>query len=155
MIVGEMGIVIREVDSDDVEIVSTFVGYLLAELTGGDAPNAVALKQTALEVLANNSVTGLLALRGETPVGLIMLNECAAIYAGGRFGEISELYVSPQQRSTGVAAQLVAEAAAYGQRKGWQRLEVGAPTQPEWKRTVEFYERNGFAEVGPRLRRLI
>jgi hypothetical protein len=30
-------------------------------------------------------------------------------------------------------------------------LEVGAPDVPRWQRTVDFYKRNGFKEVGPRL----
>lgn len=32
---------------------------------------------------------------------------------------------------------------------------VGAPHQPEWARTLSFCLRNGFDEVGPRLRRVI
>ncbi len=32
-------------------------------------------------------------------------------------------------------------------------LEVGAPSVPKWQRTVDFYLRNGFEEVGPRLYR--
>ena len=83
-----------------------------------------------------------------------MLNECAAIYAGGRFGEITELYVVPEARSTGVAAALVAAAVRVAGDKGWRRLEVGAPAQPAWARTLAFYERQGFAPVGPRLRRI-
>jgi len=146
---------IREVDRDDVAIVSDFVGRLLKELTGGNTSDPVALQRVAQEVLGLKSVTGLLAFDGRNPVGLIMLNECAAIYAGGHFGEISELYVSPQHRSKGVAAQLVAEATAVAQNRGWKRLEVGAPSQPEWMRTVSFYLGLGFVEVGPRLRKLI
>lgn len=88
-------------------------------------------------------------------MGLLMLNECAAIYAGGRFGEISELYVEPEFRSDGVAAKLIEDAVRLGQGRNWNRLEVGAPDQPVWKRTFDFYLRNGFAEVGPRLRKLI
>lgn len=49
-----------------------------------------------------------------TPVGVLTLNECAAIYAGGKFGEISELYVSPNYRSLGIGVRLVDEAVAFG-----------------------------------------
>lgn len=87
----------------------------------------------------------------EQDVGVVTLNECAAIYAGGRFGEISELYVAPDHRSSGVGAQLVAAAAGFGRERGWPDLEVGAPGVPAWQRTVDFYLRNGFEEVGPRL----
>ncbi len=88
-------------------------------------------------------------------MGVITLHECAAIYAGGVFGEISELYVTPAFRSQGVAAALLLEAQAEGVARGWKRLEVGAPTQPKWHRTLAFYETQGFLETGPRLRRLI
>ena len=86
------------------------------------------------------------------PVGLIALNECVAIYAQGRFGEISELYVDPEQRSAGVGAALVGKAKSFAAEMGWSRLEVGAPDRANWGRTIAFYEREGFAEIGPRLR---
>ena len=30
-------------------------------------------------------------------------------------------------------------------------IEVGAPDLPRWQRTVDFYKRYGFTEIGPRL----
>jgi GNAT superfamily N-acetyltransferase len=78
-----------------------------------------------------------------------------AIYAGGRFGEITELYVSPAHRSKGIAPILITAATSIGRQKGWKRLEVGAPDQPAWSRTLSFYLREGFEEVGPRLRKFI
>ncbi len=84
-------------------------------------------------------------------VGVVTLNECAAIYAGGRFGEISELYVDPEFRSKGVGAQLIEAAVEFGRERGWPDIEVGAPSVPVWQRTVDFYRRCGFEEVGPRL----
>ena len=85
----------------------------------------------------------------------VMLNECAAIYANGLFGEITELYVEPANRSCGVAPSLISAAVDLGRRKGWTRLEVGAPDQPRWSRTLAFYLEEGFVEVGPRLKRAI
>jgi len=87
----------------------------------------------------------------ERDIGVVMLNECSAIYAGGQFGEISELYVAPDCRSIGVGARLIAAAAEFGRKRGWPDLEVGAPSVPVWQRTVDFYLRNGFEEIGPRL----
>jgi len=85
----------------------------------------------------------------ERDIGIVMLNECSAIYAGGQFGEISELYVAPDYRSIGVGARLIAAAAEFGRKRGWPDLEVGAPSVPVGQRTVDFYLRNGFDEVGP------
>jgi GNAT superfamily N-acetyltransferase len=87
----------------------------------------------------------------ERDVGVVTLNECAAIYAGGRFGEVSELYVAPEYRSKGVGAQLIEAAAAFGRDRGWPEIEVGAPKLPAGQRTINFYLRHGFEEIGPRL----
>ena len=145
----------REITEADAEVVAQFVWRLLDELSDGAAPEQADVLAVAHRTLLLETVTGLLAYSGEVPVGLMMLNECAAIYAGGRFAEISELYVEPELRSHGVAASLVHDAIELGKARDWQRLEVGAPDQPAWKRTFDFYLGNGFAEVGPRLRRLI
>ena len=84
-------------------------------------------------------------------VGVLTLNECAAIYAAGKFGEIMEIYILPELRSEGVGGQLIAEAKQFGQKKGWPCLEVGAPAQPKWHQTYDFYIREGFRDIGPRL----
>jgi GNAT superfamily N-acetyltransferase len=47
---------------------------------------------------------------------------------------------------------LLKAAVAFGHERGWHHLEVGAPTVPRFQRTVTFYPKNGFTEVGPRLR---
>ena len=84
-------------------------------------------------------------------VGILTLNESAAIYAAGRFGEIMEIYILPELRSEGIGARLISEAKLFGKEKGWPYLEVGAPAQPKWQQTYDFYIREGFREIGPRL----
>ena len=86
-------------------------------------------------------------------VALLTLNECTAIYAGGLFGEISELYVEPEHRSVGIGPRLLEAANDFAARRGWPVLEVGAPGMPKWQRTLDFYETNGFVVIGPRLER--
>ncbi|AMO54452.1 GNAT family N-acetyltransferase [Endozoicomonas montiporae] len=87
---------------------------------------------------------------GET-VGVMTLSECAALYAGGHFGEIMEMYIEPEHRSAGVGAMLIDAARDFAKSKGWPFLEVGSPEQPKWARTLSFYKRQGFREIGPRL----
>lgn len=146
---------IRELTCEDAPVVAKLLHELLNELAKEDGPSLPTLQRAAEEVLRSDSVGGALAVSGDEPVGVIMLNECMAIYAGGRFGEITELYVSPADRSKGIAPLLIDAAIKIGRRKGWKRLEVGAPDQPAWGRTLSFYLREGFEEVGPRLRRII
>lgn len=148
-----MSVEIRKTTAADAGIVARYVHALLSELSPGTPFSQSSLEDTARSLLADGAVIALFAVSNGTPVGLITLNECAAIYAGGRFGEISELYVEPDYRSKGVAPALLAAAAAIGNERGWKRLEVGAPNQPAWARTLAFYLREGFLEVGPRLRR--
>ena len=85
------------------------------------------------------------------PVGTLTLNECAALYAGGHFGEIMEMYIEPEHRSAGVGALLITAAKDFARSKCWPFLEVGSPEQPKWERTLSFYKRQGFREIGPRL----
>lgn len=146
------GIEIVVAKVDHAAVVGGLVYDLIDELSDGRADTPLHYRNTAALVLQNQAVTGALAIRAGKPVGVILLNECAAIYAGGRFGEITELYVVPEARSGGIAARLVDWAIAQGSANDWNRLEVGAPQQPRWSRSLAFYLRTGFAEVGPRLR---
>ena len=146
--------VVKAAPSDG-ETVGGMVHDLLAELfpESTDEFDRNKLCRAAATLLADDTgVWGLVAQTGDgEPVGLLMLNECAAIYAGGKFGEISEFYVAPGHRSAGVGALLVDAAADFGRERGWSGLEVGAPDTPRWQRTVDFYLGCGFKEVGPRL----
>ena len=84
-------------------------------------------------------------------VGLMTLNRRTALYAGGAFGEIVELYVAPEMRSSGLGKRLIETAVSFAHSQKWPFLEVGAPSLPRWQRTVDFYLRQGFRKIGPRL----
>lgn len=91
------------------------------------------------------------ALLDSEIVGVITVCEKAAIYALGNIGEIMEMYILPTFRSRGIGRHLMDAVLEYGRQRGWTIIEVGAPHQPEWARTLEFYKRSGFREIGPRL----
>ncbi len=146
---------VRLAQGEDASTVAGLVYALLDELSGGEGPGVEEVAERAETVLSGTGVVAVIAFAGEAPIGVMTLNECAAIYAGGKFGEISELYVRPEMRSIGVAQRLLDYAQQEALARGWKRIEVGAPGQPDWHRTLNFYLRNGFDEVGPRLRRLI
>lgn len=146
---------VQQMEEGGAQLAARFIAALLEELSDGEACDPAPLEPVAHELLASGRVCGFAAYSLERPVGVLMLNECAAVYAGGRFGEITELFVEPDWRSQGVAAALVSAAAEHGRKQGWKRLEVGAPDQPAWQRTLAFYQRCGFLEVGPRLRCLL
>ncbi len=149
---------IVEAGADDAVVVVTLIDALLKELAGGetnaaDPPPDDAIT-TARALLADDPIFSAFLAESASgePIAVMTLAECASIYAKGRFAEIMELYVAPAWRSAGVGERLVAHACALGKRKGWTRIEVGAPDVPRWTRTVTFYKRLGFSEVGPRLK---
>ncbi|MFM0341494.1 GNAT family N-acetyltransferase [Paraburkholderia fungorum] len=143
---------IRPVAPTDARSVARLVDALLVELHNGELEPAdrVCIAEAVLAQTSRNY--GYLAFEGDSPVGVLLMTEGMAIYAGGAFGQITELYVQPQFRSGGVAAALVREAVKFGKERGWKRLDVGAPDQHRWARTLAFYLSAGFVEVGPRLR---
>lgn len=85
-------------------------------------------------------------------VGVMTLVETFAIYANGNYGIINEMYIDPEFRSGGVGAALIDAAKEYGRSKGWERIDVTAPESERWERTRQFYENNGFAFTGPKLK---
>jgi GNAT superfamily N-acetyltransferase len=57
-------------------------------------------------------------------VGLLMLVESYALYAGGEYGVIDEMYVRPEYRGQDVERQLLDEAVAIATRRKWFHLDI-------------------------------
>ena len=148
-------VIVEMASPDEYETVGALVSRLLIELFPDEdkyrnPEKHISAAKNLLQ--SEDKVWALVAKTGSGEiVGVLTLNECAAIYAGGNFGEISELYVDSSQRSSGIGAKLIDTAKQVGIHKGWPEIEVGAPPQPEWKRTVDFYISRGFVYSGPRL----
>ena len=146
---------VEQATATQADEVGQLVHRLLVELVPdrADTFDAGKLTATARALLSDDEhVWAFLARDPKSgPVGLLTLNRCAAIYAGGYFGEICELYVDPAHRSAGVGAELVDAAVSFARNKKWTGLEVGAPDLPRWQRTVDFYTEYGFHVIGPRL----
>ncbi|WP_157954028.1 GNAT family N-acetyltransferase [Microbulbifer sp. A4B17] len=87
-------------------------------------------------------------------VGVITVSRSAAIYAGGNYGVIEELYVEPEFRSKLIGKALLDKVISFAREEGWPRLEVSTPEKENWQRTIDFYRREGFLEnsVGERLK---
>lgn len=150
-----MTISTRPVSPDDAPIVGKLVSALFNELKGVALSDAKELDLGVVErVLAFNPRTcGFLLLEDGVAIGVLMLSEGCALYARGLYGVITELYITPDKRSGGRAKMLIECAEQLAKERHWSMLEVGAPSQPLWQRSFEFYMNNGFHEVGPRLRK--
>ncbi len=83
-------------------------------------------------------------------IGFVTVYESFALYAEGAFGTMAELYVRPAYRSQGVGKSLIETVNAFGNARGWTRLEVTTPPLPQFDATLSFYEREGFTVSGGR-----
>ena len=148
-----MTIYIKHASTIDSQLVAQQVINLLAELdsleiTSFDLEHYT---QVTKKLMSEGKILALLAYKDDEVIGVLTLNSCCAIYNGGEFGEICELYVKSEFRSAKVGKLLIDEAVKIAQQKGWGRIEVGAPSYAEWSRTIAFYKGYGFEEIGPRL----
>ena len=102
------------------------------------------------EFLVAGHYAAIIGFAHDAAVAVATLTETHALYAGGKMGVIQEFYVTPEYRSTGVGAKLIAAVREHGQRHGWACLELCTPPLPEFERTLEFYRTNGLSPVGGR-----
>ena len=70
----------------------------------------------------------LLAILAKDPsgvaVGVLTLVQSFALYAGGEYGVIDEMYVRPEYRGQDVERQLLDEAVAIATRRKWFHLDI-------------------------------
>ena len=91
----------------------------------------------------------------DTPIGVLTLSTSFAIYAGGEYGVIDEMYVRPEWRGQGVGRRLVEAAREIARRRSWFRLDVTGPSGSDEARALRFYESLGFEHTGPKMRMIV
>jgi GNAT superfamily N-acetyltransferase len=133
--------------------------YTELDLENYEEANQQEIHRVARNLLQKDKIVAFVAVdensTEQRAVAVVTLHHCAAIYAGGEFGEISELYVSGDYRSHQIGQKLLDAARDYALKNDWKRLELGAPAGSRWDNTFSFYQNYGFAAIGPRLRLLI
>lgn len=143
---------------EDAALVSSLICALLKDFNEKSKTNFVVdtdqVTKTAEQLLARENFGGFLAtnLQSNEVVGLITISQGTAIYNGGDFGVITELYVDKNERSNGLGYSLVNQALKFAKTQNWSKVEVGSPNEKEWPITVSFYKKNGFTEKGIKLR---
>jgi GNAT superfamily N-acetyltransferase len=148
-----MNIEIVQAVTKDLNIIIALLKELYLEL-GEEAESIIFVNEELIKKILSSKKTIIYLAKIESGsiVGLITLTESQAIYAGGSFGTIDEMYVIPEFRSNKVGLLLIEEVRSIGQQRGWKRIDVTAPTEKKWERTVRFYERCGFEFTGPKLK---
>ena len=138
-------------DAPDAPVVASLVSALIEELGGATLSEDEA--RAAADHLVDDTDAGfaVIAWDGTEPVGICTVSFQHAIRTLGRYGIIQEMYVVPAWRSHHVGSQLVDCALSEAARHGCATAELGTPLHGE--RQVAFYQRQGFASVGQRLRK--
>lgn len=135
----------------DAALVGELVHDLIHELNPQSSNTLADYQQFAAKALAQPTYLAFLLYHGDELAGMVSVNECCATYAGGLFGEIPEFYIKPVFRSRHYGEVLIAHVKHIAHQRSWRVIEVGAPAYPIWARTIAFYKRHGFQEIGPRL----
>ena len=156
---GNTQMFIRRASAKDYFVVAKMITLLLSEV-GGTPVKEESFISISKEFLTtkSNHFSAFLAYTDTDStrcVGMLTVTEVSALYAGGSFGVIQEFYVIPMERSKGIGHQLLKNVIDYGHQRKWKRFEVGAPSLQKWSRTVDFYRREGFEEIGPRLKLML
>lgn len=84
-------------------------------------------------------------------IGFVSVYESYALYAEGAYGTtMPELYVKLDWRSKSVGQKLLQKIDEFARNKNWHRIEVTTPPLPEFDKTLNFYQTNGFEITGGR-----
>ena len=143
---------------EDASLLAGFIGNLLEDFNLKSRAtfniDLAAIQITTIQLLARDNFAAFIAIDNgiSQPIGMITVAQATAIYNGGDFGVITELYVKAEYRSGGIGKLLIEKALDFAKSRSWEKVEVGAPNKTEWPRTIDFYKKNGFEEKGTKLR---
>lgn len=134
--------------------IKKYIGLLYSELFGREAiPSEDVFNNifTQMEAPGNNHEAYCLKENNET-IAFFTLGESFSIFAHGNYGIINELWVNDKFRSKGVGKAVINEILKIGAERNWKRIDVSAPPDEKWDRTVNFYQKNGFTLTGRKLK---
>ena len=142
---------------EDIHELSLMVGELLTEImeTIDEKAfnyNQVETENRAHDLLSRNVYWVFLVkdIPSAKIIGFVSLYESFALYSEGAYGTIPELYVRPKWRSQKIGKHLLEKVVSFAKEKNWRRLEVTTPPLPEFEKTLQFYQKNGFEIAGGR-----
>lgn len=153
---------IRSAELADVPAVLAGIGSLLAELKGIPEFQLPAEATAICQRVIEGKYPGAIFIANpegdnDSILGLITLTVQEAIHVAGQFVLIQELWVHPDHRSQNIGENLIQAVETYAHEQGISRLEVCLPTHefPRFSNTHHFYQKSGFEDFGPRMRKLL
>jgi len=143
-------------NSQSVDVITKLLKELYLELGEESESIKFMTPEFVQQMLASKQTEIYLAYNhNREVVGIISLTETQSFYAGGKYGVIDEMYITPGFRSKNIGSQIISDIKQIAKQKGLKRIDVTAPTEERWIRTVDFYKRNGFEFTGPKLKLII
>ncbi len=153
---------IRPAQLTDIPALVASIGSLLAELKGVPEFQLPAASASVCQRLIEGKYPGTIFVassQGENHsiLGLITLTMQEAIHVGGAYGLIQELWVHPDHRSQTIGENLIQAVETYSHQQGISRIEVCLSTHdfPSFSSTHHFYQKSGFLDFGPRMRKML
>lgn len=148
-----MNLIIEKAKERELHLVIQLLKELYLEL-GEEEESIQFLDKSFISKIIDSGKTEIYLVRtnNKIEVGLMTLTECQSIYAGGEYGLLDEMYVRPEYRSNKIGAKLIEKIKEIGKERRWKRIDVTAPTEERWQRTVDFYKKSGFVFTGPKFK---
>jgi len=141
----------------DVGEIAKAVAELLLEL-GGTPPDLSAMQAATRALLEDDEAGTLRVAEADSAlVGVLAASWQTAIHVPGRYALIQDLWVHPSWRSREIGGALLAALFDVMREHQIARVEVGLPQEgfARLNATEAFYTGNGFAPLGPRMRRML
>ena len=153
---------IRAAELTDILGVIAGINSLLAELKGVKEFQLPAEATAVCQRVIEGKYPGAIFIANpegdnHSILGLITLTVQEAIHVAGQFVLIQELWVHPEHRSQNIGDDLIQAVETYAHKQGISRIEVCLPTHefPSFSSTHHFYQKSGFEDFGPRMRKLL
>ena len=147
-----MKFVIEKATENECEIILRLLTDLYLEL-GEEKESISYLSFDFIKQVLFSNVTEIYLAKVDTKcVGIFTLTETQAIYAGGKYGVLDEMYITPSYRREKTGQSISKFISVAAQNKKWNRIDVTAPTETKWIRTQQFYHKNGFVFTGQKFK---
>lgn len=144
---------IRFARKEDVKTVSAMLKALgedIAELTGAVINTDTGLIEKLYNEHLDQKFRAVILEEEGHAVGFATFYESFALYAGGSYMTVTELFVEAEHRSKGYGAKAIEWLKAYGKENNYSRIELTTPPLPQFQRSLDFYLQNGFEVTGGR-----